>query len=442
MNALQQLQARAAEHQAAAEGIQQRARLEERPLTSIEAETVNNHLDQFEAARAEVEILERTENASAWLNTSTGRKVAPNGLQNTTLRTAQEKGRWGFESLGSFAKSVRNAVIGGGVDPRLVQNASLSTFGAEETGADGGFAVPPDFRSEIQSLVTGESSMLAQCDSMPTSSNRVTFPTDESTAWQTSGGVLTYWGSEAGTMTQSKPALKEVGVTLHKLYAFVPVTDEMLEDVPMMSRYLAGKAGDKLNFAITDAIVNGTGSGQPLGLMNAACKVAVAKEGSQAADTIVSANILKMYARQLNPGRAVWLANADTLSQLLTLNLEFKSSAGAGIAAGVRFPTITMPGENGQTFASIMGRPVIITEACDTVGDEGDLIFVDLAGGYFAPYKAGGIRNDVSMHLWFDQGVTAFRWTMRMGGQPWLSAPISAKNSAATRSSVVTCAVR
>lgn len=442
MNALQQLQARAAEHQAAALGIQDKAKVEDRPLTSIEMDTINNHLDQFEAAKAEIEILNRTEEAADWLNAPAGRKVQPNGLSNTTIRTAQEKGRWGFESLGNFAKCVRSAVTGGGVDPRLIQNATLSTYGEEGTGADGGFAVPPDFRTEIQSLVMGEGSMLSMCDSMPTASNRVTFPTDESTAWQTSGGVLTYWGSEAGAMTQSKPALKEAGVTLHKLYAFVPVTDEMLEDAPMMSRYLAGKAGDKLNFAVTDAIVNGTGAGQPLGLLKAPCKIEVAKEGSQAADTIVGNNILKAYARQLNPGRSVWLINADTLAMILSLNIEFKSSAGAGIAAGARFPTITFPGENGQTFATIMGRPVIVTEACQTVGDVGDIIFADLAGGYFAPYKAGGIRNDVSMHLWFDQGVTAFRWTMRIGGQPWLSAAVASKNSAATRSSVVTLAAR
>lgn len=444
---MKNLQDRAAEHQAAAMGIQERINAEARAASATELAAMEAHLQEVESAKAEMDVLNRLEAADQWLNRSgTGRKTEPvapaDGLMNTRLPTAGERGRWGFENLGTFAKSVRSAVTGSGVDPRLVQNASLSTYGNEETGADGGFAVPPDFRAEIQSLVMGEASMLAQCDSMPTASNRVTFPTDESTAWQTSGGVLTYWGSEAGSMTQSKPVLKEVGVTLNKLYAFVPVTDEMLEDAPMMSRYLAGKAGEKLDFAITDAIVNGNGAGKPLGLMSAACKVAVAKEGSQAADTVVANNILKMYARQLNPGRAVWLVNADTLSQLLTLNLEFKSSAGAGIAAGTRMPTITFPGENGSTFASIMGRPVIVTEACGTVGDEGDIIFADLAGGYFAPYKAGGIRNDVSMHLWFDQGVTAFRWTMRVGGQPWLSAAVSSKNSAATRSSIVTCAVR
>lgn len=444
MNTLKQLQDRAAEHQAAALGIQERITNEARAATATELSAMEAHLQEVESTMSEIDILNRLEANDQRLNkTGVGRKIEPtDGLMNTRIQTPQERGRWGFSNLGEFAKCVRNANIGSGVDPRLIQNATLSTYGNEETGADGGFTVPPDFRQEIQSLVTGETSMLAQCDSMPTSSNRVTFPTDESTAWQTSGGVLTYWGSEAGAMTQSKPALKEVGVTLHKLYAFVPVTDEMLEDAPMMSRYLAGKAGEKLDFAITEAIVNGNGAGKPLGLMSAGCKVAVAKESGQSAATIVGANILKMYARQLNPGRSVWLLNADTLAMILSLNIEFKSSAGAGIAAGARFPTITFPGENGQTFASIMGRPVIVTEACQTLGTEGDIIFADLAGGYFAPYKAGGIRNDVSMHLWFDQGITAFRWTVRLGGQPWLSAAVAAKNSSASRSSVVTCATR
>jgi HK97 family phage major capsid protein len=62
----------------------------------------------------------------------------------------------------------------------------------------------------------------------------------------------------------------------------------------------------------------------------------VAKEGSQAADTVVAANLLKMSTRmpQRNFARSVWLVNQDTLQALYQLNLEFKSGAGAGIAAG------------------------------------------------------------------------------------------------------------
>ena len=447
MNALQLLQARAVDHKAAADGIVEKARNEERPMTANEMDIVNNHMAEFDQAQAEIQIINRMEAADSFLNQSAGRESqrAPAvGLQNTHLPTASEKGRWGFSNLGEYAKSVRNAVLNPGqMDTRLIKNATASTYSTESVGPDGGFAVPPEYRAEIQSLVMGESSILSQCDAMPTDSNRVTVPTDETTAWQTSGGVLAYWGSEAGTMTQSKAALKEVGVSLHKLYALVPVSDEMQEDAPLISRYLTNKSGEKIDFKITNAIVNGTGAGQPLGILNAPGTVSVAKEGSQAADTIVGNNILKMYARQLNPGRAVWLCNSDTLVMLLSMNIEFKSSAGAGIAAGARFPTITMPGENGNTFATIMGRPVIVTEACATLGDVGDVIFADLAGGYFAPYKAGGIRNDISMHLWFDQGLTAYKWTFRVGGQPWLSSAVTpASGSANTKSSMVTLAAR
>lgn len=385
--------------------------------------------------------------AEDFLNSSAGRAKAPaaSGLPNTILPTAAEKGRWGFTNFGEYAKSVRNAVVNPGqMDPRLIKNATASTYGTESSGPDGGFAVPPEYRSTIEQLVLGEESILARCDSSPTSSSRVTVTTDESTAWQTSGGVLAYWGSEAGTMNQSKPQLKEISVPLHKLYALVPVTDELLEDAPMLGSFLASKAGAKLDFAVTDAIINGTGVGQPLGILNAACTVSVAKETSQAAATIVAANILKMATRMpaRNYANAVWLCNQDTIQMLWQMNLTFKDAVGsAGIAAGTRMPTITLPGENGQTFSTIMGRPVIVTQSCQTLGTVGDIILADLSA-YFAPYKAGGIRSDLSMHLWFDQGLQAFRWTFRVGGQPWLGAAITPKNGSNTLSPFVSLATR
>lgn len=442
MSIMETLQARAAEHQAAAAAVRVKATAESRDLTDAERTVINSHLDEFESVQADIAMQRRLESAENILAQPAGRKIAPDGLQNTRLSTSRERNAWGFSNLGDFAKAVRN-VGSGDMDPRLISNATATTYGTEGTGADGGFAVPPEYKAEIMSLIMGEESLLSRCDAAPTSSNQVTVTTDETTAWQSSGGVLTYWGSEAGTMTQSKPSLKEISVRLHKLYALVPVTDELLEDAPALGSFLSRKAAQKIDFAITNAIINGTGVGQPLGIMNSGCKVAVAKEGSQAADTIVAANLLKMAARMPagSFARSTWLCNQDTLHMLWNLNLEFKSSAAAGIAAGARMPTISLPGENGQTFSTIMGRPVIVTEACDTLGDEGDLILADLKG-YFAPYKAGGVRSDVSMHLWFDQGLQAFRWAFRIGGQPWLSTYITPLNGTNYLSPFVTCAVR
>jgi HK97 family phage major capsid protein len=85
----------------------------------------------------------------------------------------------------------------------------------------------------------------------------------------------------------------------------------------------------------------------------------------------------------------------------------------------------------------LLGRPVIFSEHCKTLGDKGDLQLVDLGGGYYSTTKAGGTKFDTSIHLYFDYGVEAFRWTVRAGGQPFLSAAISPANGSSTKSHFV-----
>jgi HK97 family phage major capsid protein len=439
------------------QAIQATAAAAKRDLTPDEHKTITDLADEFDRVEQELQVAERTLQMQARAGAGTGRRTDPNpvgspqnsagrqpdGLQNTVLRTQAERDRWGFTNLGEFARSVVD-MGRGRQDPRIIQNAALSTYSSEGIGADGGVAVPPAFRSEIQSVVLGEDSILGQCDSSPTNSNMVIVPTDEDTVWGASGGVRVYRRAEAAAMTQSKLALKDITVRIEEMYALVPVTDQLLQDAPMLSNFLTTKAGQKMDFKITDEIINGTGSqGQMLGILNSPCLVTVTKETSQAAGTIVGANILKMYSRMPDRVRrsAVWLINQDVEEQLLSISLAFRNRAGADVAAGVS----GLVGEGGLRFdptaGTLMGRPIISTEACQTIGTAGDIILAYLPG-YFAPYGAGGVRNDMSMHLWFDQGVTAFRWTFRVGGQPWLSGPISRKNGSNTLSHFVALQTR
>jgi HK97 family phage major capsid protein len=197
-------------------------------------------------------------------------------MRNTVLSTVEQRQRWGFRDFGEFCSSVKNAALQPGkADARLIQNA-LSTYGSEGVAADGGFAVPPEWRSSIMEAVAGEESLLSRTDQQVASGNSITFPVDETTAWQSTGGILAYWDGEASSMTQSKPNLKDVTLKLNRLTALVPVTEELLEDAPAMGNYVARKAAEKIAFKVTDAIINGTGAGQPLGIMNAPCKVMAA----------------------------------------------------------------------------------------------------------------------------------------------------------------------
>jgi HK97 family phage major capsid protein len=278
---------------------------------------------------------------------------------------------------------------------------------------------------------------MGRCDIVPTSEPSVSVPKDETTPWGTAG-IQSYWDGEAHTMTQTKPLLESSTIKLHKITALVPMTDELLEDAPLLASWLLNKGAGVIDFKVTDAIVNGTGAGQPLGIRSAPCTVSQAAEGSQAADTIHGLNLVKMWARMPAGWRrnAVWLIHPDVEALLPQAGLQILDPT-QSLAVGGSLLYVAAGNIARSPYASLFGRPVIPTHACAVPGDAGDIVFADLTQ-YAIFLRSPGLRTDTSIHLWFDQGVTAFRFTMRLGGQPWWSAAISAKNGSTTQSAFVT----
>lgn len=336
----------------------------------------------------------------------------------------------GFKSFGEFAAAVAAVPTKHAVDPRLTIGAAApSTYGNEGTGADGGFLVPPEYGREIWTMSLEEDAFLPLTDNMPVSGNSMTFPSDETTPWGTDG-VRAYWEGEADAATATKPKLNPNTMRLKKLMALVPVTDELLADAPSVSAYLMRKVGESIRYKTNDSIVNGNGVGKLLGILNAGCLVTQAKEGSQTADTINATNVTKMFSRLLRPGRGVWLVNPDAYHQLplMTIGQQPVYVAPNGLA--------------GAPGGTLLGRPVILTDVCQTVGNLGDIYFVDF-GMYRTLTKAGaGIETATSMHLYFDAGATAFRAVFRIDGQPVLKSAVTPPNSSVTRSGFVTLAER
>jgi HK97 family phage major capsid protein len=156
--------------------------------------------------------------------------------------------------------------------------------------------------------------------------------------------------------------------------------------------------------------------------------VTVAKEGSQTADTIVRQNVGKMFARMINPQRAIWIANSDIMPTVMDL----KSDLGQ---------PVWFPNYQAAPGGTLLGRPIFFSEHAKTVGDLGDLQFVNPAG-YMAFRKQNGVTFADSIHLYFDYNIRAFRWIFRVGGQPLLSAPVSPANGASTKSHFVALAER
>lgn len=448
-----------------ANAITAKADAESRQLTNEEITQANEKVQAFDQLKAELETRQSLTVADDWLSKSQGRRADPvqpvvndnvaaatsedrSGVPHVTGGTFRndDKAQWGWRSIGEFAKAVHDYCQPGGercMDKRLETRASLSTFGQEAVGPDGGFGVAPGFSSEIMVKVLGEESLLSRTAQGVSGTNNMTFPVDEDTPWSTSGGIQAFWEGEADAFAQSKPNLKQQTLRLNKVTCLVPITDELLEDAPALGSYLNRKAPEKIDFKVNLAIIQGTGAGQPLGILGSDALVSVAKVGSQVADTLVGQNIIDMWSRMYAPSRAksVWLINQDVEPQLDTLMIQGKLNTGAVDTGWGGILYMPANGLAGGGFATLKGRPVIPTQACETLGDKGDIILADLSQ-YMTLMKSQGLRTDTSIHLWFDQATTAFRFILRLAGQPALSAPISPRVGSTTLSPFVTLDAR
>lgn len=384
----------------------------------------------YDAAMAEIEKLNAAiTREEQMIEAERSAAALPDGPITGGAPRIEQDPKRGFKSFGEFAAAVAAVPTRHSLDERLTIGAAApSTYSNEGTGADGGFLVPPEYGREIWQLSLEEDAFLPLTDNLPVTGNSMTFPSDETTPWGTDG-VRAYWEGEAEAATATKMKLNPNTMRLKKLMALVPVTDELLADAPSVSAYLMGKVATSIRWKTNDAIMNGTGVGQPLGILQAGALIAQAKESGQTADTINATNISKMFPRVLRPGRAVWLINPDAWSQLPLMTIGDQ-------------PVFIMP--NGLQSAPggfLMGRPVIMSDTCDTLGDQGDIVLADF-GMYRTLTKQGGIETATSMHLYFDAAATAFRAIFRIDGQPVLKSAVTPPNSSVTRSGFVALAER
>ncbi len=346
----------------------------------------------------------------------------------------------GFKSVGEFLKTVRQAQNpGSSIDERLLVGSSRgaaapASFGAEGSGQDGGFLVPPQFAQEIFRLSLDEDSLLPLTDNVEITGNTMAFPKDETTPWG-SNGIRAYWQGEAASAVTTKPVLGLATLRLKKLMALVPVTDELLDDTNALSSYLPDKIATSIRWKSNESILFGSGSGVPVGCMNATTTVTVVKESGQATQTLQPQNLAKMIAR-LPPGsfsRAVWIVNNDVLPALFTLTLG-------------NYPIYlpiggTPSGMQASPYGTLLGRPVFVSQHANTFSSQGDVLLADLSY-YQTITKAGGLQTATSMHLYFDADLTAFRTTFRMDGQSKIAAPISPAKGATTLSPFVQLGAR
>jgi HK97 family phage major capsid protein len=338
----------------------------------------------------------------------------------------------------SLRKALGDQFVGSLYESAQAKRAKAISGMSELVPQDGGILVGTDFQTGIMGRVYDVGQLLQMADMTPVSanSNSMAFFREKETSrvdGSRRGGIRAYWASEADEKTSSKPAFEKLRLELYKVIGLVYATDELLADASALGAWVMSNLPEELRFKIEDAMMNGTGAGMPQGIIGDAATVTVAKETGQAADTIVSENVQKMWSRRWVPKTDyVWLINQDCGPQLW----------GMSLAVGTGGSVVYMPpgGLSNVPYATLMGRPVIETEYNATIGTVGDIMLVSWSE--YQMIEKGGMQSASSIHVRFIYDETVFRFVTRVDGKPKWSSELTPFKGTNTVSPIVELASR
>lgn len=394
-----------------------------------------DQLDGDEASKAsrlmsEIEVLDlRTSNLE--LNQPTSRPIFDLGLDDGV-----RSGGKVFKSFADQIDAIVRAGKGLGVDSRLSKVATeyrAASGLSELVPADGGFLLEPTFSKDIlmSAFTTGQIIRLVR--QIPIATQTLMINALAETARTTGsrwGGITGFWAAEGGTKTPSAPKFRRMELSLKKMIGLCYSTDELLADAGTLQNILSQGFASEVQFMVEDAVINGTGVGQPLGIMNSGALIVVTRVGANA---IAIGDIVNMWSRMINAQNAVWLTHSTVLPQIYQLQMT--------LGGAVSTPVFLPPGGLSQTpYSTLFGRPILTIEHCQSLGTKGDLILADMSQ-YVLAVHSSGLKTDSSMHVRFVNDETAFRFVFRCDGQPMFNVPITPFKGTTTLSPFVTLSV-
>lgn len=420
--------------------------LGKRSYTEEERATLSTLMSEKETLEAEVakEALDadfdsKIETLASDLSQPAGRQTQPDALSTTRIEAVDDSERKKFKSLGEQLQAIAGASLSGRNDDRLKwENLSPVSGGAvANVPSDGGYLIQKDFSTALLGRMNSIGDIKSRVNVVPIGANSdgldavAVNETSRATGsrW---GGVQVYWGAEADAATAKKPAFRKMQLELKDLIGLAYATNRLLRDASALQSIFMQAFSEEMNFMIEDSLINGSGAGMPLGILNCPAVVSVSKETGQGAATIVYENLVKMRARLWGRSRAnaVWLINQDAEPQL---DLLYQATGTGGVPANF----ITTDA-NGVT--RIKGHPVVACEYAATLGTVGDIILADMS--QVLAIEKDQMQADSSIHVRFTTNENTFRFIYRYDAQPTWNSALTPFKGSNTQSPFITLATR
>ncbi|MBK9496817.1 MAG: phage major capsid protein [Xanthomonadales bacterium] len=280
----------------------------------------NEVLDSVKALTAKVEALETTiKNAPPVKTLGNGVEVIDN-----------EKP---FKSIGDQLMAIKAQAEGKLTERQhngikaITADYIKATGASEAVASDGGVLLQPDFSNDLTKQTFEYGTLLGLLNVQeigPNANSKIVNRVKETSIASTLfGGVTAYWTGEAGAYSATKPTFTQDEVKLNKVTGLYYATDELMQDATALSGEIMRMFSSAIRFKVESAVWEGNGVGMPLGITAGGSVVTQAKEGAQAADSVVYENVIKMYSRLFPASQrantTAWFVNNDVLPQLNTL---------------------------------------------------------------------------------------------------------------------------
>lgn len=244
--------------------------------------------------------MERREEIEAELSKPTSKPLTGKPMK-ADVDKAAKTGRASDEYKKALLQAMRtnfrqiNNVLQEGIDPQ------------------GGYLVPDEYDKRLIDILTEENVMRTLGTNITTSGeHKINIAATKPAA---------AWIEEGGTLTFGDATFDQIILDAHKLHVAIKVTEELLYDNAFnLENYILTQFGKALSNAEEDAFINGTGVGQPLGILaetgGAQVGVTSASSTKVTADEII--NLVYSLKRPYRKN-AVFLANDVCVAELRKL---------------------------------------------------------------------------------------------------------------------------
>jgi len=298
----------------------------------------------------------------------------------------------------------------------LTSMGSIKTL-SEETGPAGAYLVPETFIPELIKVDPEQEIVYPRADRQPVN-GPIRLP-GLSTAGQTAGrsnfmgGMYAAWTESGHVKPPQEVEFTQISLNPWELSGYVPVHDQLLSRSSIaLPGLLSGLFSSALRFYRDEAFLDGTGAGQPQGIITAPGTFVETRLG---AGLISYLDLVNMKGHLLPTSwmKAHWIFSISCYPQLITM----QDPAGH---------YIWQDNARGGQPTTILDLPFVFTEKTPTLGTQGDVVLAD--EDYYYVAEEGGISIASSEHFLFTSNQTVFKFFLKVDGQEKLAAPIYLKD--------------